>query len=76
MNNKHQITLLVSVPVTVTYNTGKLSAEQISEEVRSEIKRTLMDHAEFFAREAEATVVVNEFSVRVDDTMPTNFNYD
>ena len=75
MKNKKQITLLVSVPVTITYNTKcGLDEEQILQEVRSEIKSTLMENADFFSG-GDNTIEVNEFSVRVDDIMPTNYKY-
>jgi hypothetical protein len=77
MNNKRQITLLVSVPVTVTYDTEcGLDEEQISHEVQQQIKSTLMDRAEFFADdETGLYVTVNEFSVLVNDILPTNYPY-
>lgn len=75
MKNAQQITLLVSVPVTVTYDAAcGLDEEFISNKVVSEIKRTLVDHAEFFTR-YDDVVTVNEFSVRVNDIMPTGFKY-
>jgi hypothetical protein len=78
MKNKLQITLLVSVPVTVTYDaTCGLDEEQISNEVVQQIKACLMDNMVMFADDpdTEEVITVNEFSVRVNDIMPTNFKY-
>jgi len=77
MNNKRQITLLVSVPVTVTYDTEcGLDEEQISNEVEQQVHACLEDNMTLFESNHEDFVTVNEFSVVVNGSMPTNFKYE
>lgn len=77
MKNKKQITVLVSVPVTLTYDSKRLSETDIKEEIVSQIKGTLLDQIEWFATDDDPElVIVNELSVMVNDIMPTNYKYE
>lgn len=76
MKNKKQITVLVSVPVTLEYDTKRLTEDEIREEVTSQIKGTLMDQVEWFAQEDDPElVIVHKLSVIVNDILPTNYKY-
>ena len=76
MKNKKQITLLVSVPITITYDIDcGLEEEHISNEVKQQVGATLMDNLSLFPDQKEFAIL-NEFSVLVNDIMPTNYKYD
>jgi hypothetical protein len=76
MKNKKQVTVLVSVPVTLTFDSKRLTEDEIREEIVSQIKGTLEDQVEWFAEQDDPDlVIINELSVMVNDIMPTNYKY-
>jgi len=77
MKNKRQITVLVSVPVTLEYDSKKLTEAEIKTEVAGAI-RGVVDDIWWFPEQEEKgvdCVFVHETSVRVDDIIPTNYKY-